>query len=497
MTSSASESAAPFFYITIFNRLFMNKTLESRPDVVATSANASLTTPTKALLIHVPFGQASTATLVRPLGAIERMLHRHSEGYPIHFSVAAELTGAFTPSQLQAALAAVQQRHPLLRVHIEDQPGTRLGFYQPAVVPAIPLAVFEASDGYTWQQLAATEVSRRFDPRVAPLVRAVLLRQGPTVATLILSFDHTVADGLSAVFVLEDILAVLNGRELAALPTTRSQEEWLAALPSGLPTGDAPAPAPPVDERLSALVNLAPFTGAAPDLSTLTLNEAFTSRLVQRCRTEQTTVHAALVAATTQVLMKAGHREVVRVFSPFNFRKLLGEGMRDCGVYFNAARTGFLPEQTQDFWELARLTSAALAQARSEAGTRGVSAAIAQFIPAEVTPEAATGFVQQALSCETLMSNLGVLDIPASGAVQAAAVWGPIMLGRFQDESMLGIATLHGQLRLACASPAPIPNFLPLIQAQLAVHLGASAIDTQGIPDTGYLLGLMAQETSY
>jgi hypothetical protein len=475
----------------------MSTITENSSNAVATSANASLTASTKALLIHVPFGQTSMATLVRPLGAIERMLHRQSEVYPIHFSVAAELTGAFTPTQLQAALAAVQKRHPLLRVHIEDQPGTRLGFYQPAIVPAIPLTVFEASDGYTWQQLAATEVSMRLDPRVAPLVRAVLLRQGPTAATLILSFDHTVADGLSAVFVLEDILAVLNGYELAILPTTRSQEEWLAALPSSLPAGDAPAPAPPIDERLSALVSLAPFAGAVPDLSTLTLNEAFTSQLVQRCRAEQTTVHAALVAATTQVMLRVGHREVVRVFSPFNFRKLLGEGMRDCGVYFNAARTGFLPEQTQDFWELARLTSAELAKARSEAGTRGVSAAIEQFIPAEVTAAGAAGFVQQALSCETLMSNLGVLDVPVSGAVQVAAVWGPIMLGRFQDESMLGIATLHGQLRLVYVSPAPIPDFLPLVQAQLTAHLGAPVTSTQGTLDTGYLRGLMAQETDY
>jgi hypothetical protein len=47
--------------------------------------------------------------------------------------------------------------------------------------------------------------------------------------------------------------------------------------------------------------------------------------------------------------------------------------------------------------------------------------------------------------------------------------------GRFQDESMIRIATLHRQLRLVCASYAPIPNFPPLIQVQLAAHLGAPA----------------------
>lgn len=425
---------------------------------------------TKKTSIRLPLTEAGPAALVRPLGAFERMLHRHMEEHPMHFSLVAELAGAVEPSRVRAALVAVQHRHALLKVHIEDHPSTRLGFYRPATVPPIPLTVLDAAAaGPTWQQVAAEELATRFDPAVAPLVRAVLLRQGANAATLVLSFDHTVADGMAALFVLEDVLAVLNGHKLNVLPVPHSQEEMLRHVLTGPVAAAAPtAETPSVDERLSAFVPTRPFDGAPPDISTITFDEDLTTRLVRCCRAERTTVHAALVAATTQVMTRAGNREVVRVFSPFNFRPLLGY-VRDSANYFSATRTGFLPEQTQDLWELARLTGAQLAQARSEAGTRGISAAVEQYIPIDADNAAATGFMTAGLSSEALISNLGVLHLDETGPVRATAVWGPVLLTQFEHESVIGVTTLAGQLRLVCATHAPIPGLLALIRDTLDV----------------------------
>ena len=435
-------------------------------DVEPLTAPAILAT--KKTTIRLPLAEAGTATLVRPLGAFERMLHRHMEAHPMHFSLVAELAGTVEPDRVRAALVAVQHRHALLKVHIEDHPGSRLGFYRPEVVPSIPLAVVHAAAGLSWQQVAADELGTRFDPSVAPLVRAVLLRQSPATATLVLSFDHTVADGMAALYVLEDVLAVLNGHKLNVLPVPLSQEEMLRRVLTGPVAAAAPpAEAPPVDERLGAFVPTRPFDGATPDISTILFDEDLTSRLVRRCRVERTTVHAALVAATTQVMASAGNREVVRVFSPFNFRPLLGY-VRHSANYFSATRTGFLPEQTQDLWELARLTGAELAQARSEAGTRGISGAVEQYIPVDADNAAATGFMTAGLSSEALISNLGVLHLDETGPVRATAVWGPVLLTQFQDESVIGVTTLAGQLRLVCATHAPIPDLLVLIRDTLA-----------------------------
>jgi hypothetical protein len=70
----------------------------------------------------------SAATLIRPVDALERLFYRYSERNPAHFLVVAEFGEVLTADQLRPALAAVQRRHPLLSAHVEDRPGTRLGF---------------------------------------------------------------------------------------------------------------------------------------------------------------------------------------------------------------------------------------------------------------------------------------------------------------------------------------------------------------------------------
>jgi hypothetical protein len=63
--------------------------------------------------------------LVRPLGAFERMYHRYEQKSTMHFCVVAELADDLDPSALDAALLAVQQRHPLLNVYVGDHPQHR------------------------------------------------------------------------------------------------------------------------------------------------------------------------------------------------------------------------------------------------------------------------------------------------------------------------------------------------------------------------------------
>ena len=62
-------------------------------------------------------------------------------------------------------------------------------------------------------------------------------------------------------------------------------------------------------------------------------------------------------------------------------------------------------------------------------------------------------------------------------------------LGHFQGGSVIGVAMLHGRLRLVCATHAPIPDFLALLQQQLATHLAAPALGPKGTVGTGYLRG--------
>jgi hypothetical protein len=206
---------------------------------------------------------------------------------------------------------------------------------------------------------------------------------------------------------------------------------------------------------------------------------------MQRCRTEQTTVHAALTAAASLLLAHVGQQPHVRVMSPIDIRELLGVE-RDCAMYFNSTRTVYSAEQPQAFWELARATSAQLAKGRAESTTRFISALMEQMIPVEADHNTTKNLFLAGNSFELFISNLGRLDAPELGAIRTTAIWGPLILTQLQGELSLGVATVHGQLRLVNTSYAPIPDFLALIQDLLATQVSEPTAGTQVAAATPY-----------
>jgi|SRR5690348_6910674 len=97
------------------------------------------------------------AQLVRPIDSLERLFYRYAERNPTHFAIAAEFDTTLTEAHLRTALQAVQQRHPLLSLHVEDRPGSRLGFYRAHSVAPISLTVHECDE--LWQSFAAAELA--------------------------------------------------------------------------------------------------------------------------------------------------------------------------------------------------------------------------------------------------------------------------------------------------------------------------------------------------
>ena len=414
-----------------------------------------------------PPAEGATGVLVRRLGAFERMEHRYQQKHTMHFCMVAELADDLDPTALLAALPAVQRRHPLLNVCVEDHPQTWLGFHRPARVPPVPVTVVDAAAGHSWCDLVAEELTRPFDRSKAPMIRVVLLRAGPTSpAAIVLTVDHVIVDGLSAGFILRDLFSALNGHDLDALPVPPSQEELIAALRDGRPPA-APAansqPPPAQPAWLATPSTFRPFDAALPHLSAICFDEALTRRLIARVRAEHTTVHSALVAAMTRVIIESGRNEFVRMLTPFDFRSHIGVDDAVC-LYFTGARTGFTGEQLTDLWDMARTVSDQLAVPRSLPAVLAVSAATEQLIPIDATTQDAEDFMVGGLSFEAFASNLRVLDMGPLEAVRPVAIWGPAILLQFQGELNTGICTFNGQLRMVSASHEPLPDYLDRVR---------------------------------
>ncbi|MFI5613198.1 condensation domain-containing protein [Amycolatopsis sp. NPDC051903] len=406
------------------------------------------------------------AELLRPLGAFERLYHRYQEKSTMHFSVVAELAQDLEPAALESALRQVQQRHPLLNVQVEEHPPGRLGFYRPLTVPPIPLTVVEPRKGQTWRDVVAEELTRPVDTSRAPMVRVTLLRAGSgAAAAIVLTVAHVIVDGLSAGFIMRDLFSVLNGHELAALSVPPSQEDLIGGLGTVELSTSAVAGTPEREPEWSAASGaVRPFDGTRPEVSSVDFGVDLTQRLIARSRFEGTTVHSALVAAMSTVIIDSGRNEFVRVLSPFSFRSHIGVTDEVC-LYFTATRTAFRRGQVTGLWSMARAIGRQLAVARSAANVRAISAATERFIGVDATTQDAAAFLLGGLSYEAFASNLGVLELaPFDVAVRPVAFWGPAILCQVDGELATGISTYDGRLRMVSASYDPLSGYLERVR---------------------------------
>jgi hypothetical protein len=420
--------------------------------------------------IHVGFSRdfdtakgSTVVTLVRPLDATERLFYRWGERNPAHFSIVAEFGEVLAEDQVQAALRAVQNRHPLLSVHVEDRPASRLGFYRAESVAGIPLAVHERDDSQ-WQLLAADELARPLDRSTAPLMRAVLLK-GKSTSAVLLTFEHTIADGISSVVILNDLVASLNGRRLTARGVPPSQEETIALrLPSQQDQAIRVAAA--ADPRMLKPNSIRPFDATPSHVHTVALRSQDTARLADRCRTERTTVHAAIVTAASRVRATLGGQDFVRVLSPINIRSLINVG-EDCADYFTCKVTGMAPRDGSDFWDQTRAVTAELSIARSGSSIAAGSAIIRQTVPVDVETDTAEELFTAGLPRDLMVSNLGVQDLTISGPVTPTALWGPLLNTQINGDYVTGVVTYRRRLRIVMCAYAPTADCLKNLAATL------------------------------
>jgi hypothetical protein len=334
-------------------------------------------------------------------------------------------------------------------------------------VPPIPVTVAAAAPSHSWRDLVAEELTRPFDRSSVPMIRVVLVRGGPSSpAAIVLSVDHVIADGLSAAYILRDLLCALNGHQLAALPVPPSQEELIGALRDAQPAAAVAANGQPPraqPARLDTASTMRPFDGALPYLNAVCLGEELTRRLIARAHAERTTVHSVLVSAMSRVLIESGCKQFVRMLSPIDIRSHIGVDDDVC-LYLTVTRTAFTREQLTDLWDMARMVSDQLAGARSLPALLAASAAIERFIPVDATTEDVEAFTLTGLSFEAFASNLGVLDMGTPEATRPVAIWGPAILVQVEEELTNGICTFNGQLRIVSASHDPLADYLDRVR---------------------------------
>ena len=132
-----------------------------------------------------------------------------------------EMTGPLDVPALRAALAAVVQRHEILRSTFLEVRGNPVQVIAPE--PSVDLLMADLSGlpeslrETEARRLSGQEARRGFDLAAGPLLRPALLRLGARRHLLCLTLHHIVSDGWSSRIFARD-LAELYGSALSGAP---------------------------------------------------------------------------------------------------------------------------------------------------------------------------------------------------------------------------------------------------------------------------------------
>jgi hypothetical protein len=219
---------------------------------------------------------------------------------------------------LHRAFRQAQGRHPSLRISIQIGPGPGgTPRFEHSDAP-IKIRTVDRSEDTQWQTEAEAELAAPFDTSKGPLLRACLVRGG-AISELILATHHSIGDGLSAMYLVRDLLEAMEGHPLEELPLRPSMEDLAGATPMRMGTPPAPPPPPIPVER----------PGVAKIAST-EINPDQLEAVLARCHTEETTLQGALLAA---ILLEG---PIDGCLSPVNVRHLCPPVTEDFGAYISS-----------------------------------------------------------------------------------------------------------------------------------------------------------------
>ncbi len=381
----------------------------------------------------------------------------------VNFALVIHLLGYFPVDLFHEALNKVIRRHVLFFIRLDENEKGQL-FYTSDSVPEVPLRIISSIEGSDWQQVVQEELGRPFDYKTGPLVRFVLIQE-PDSQDLIIVCDHGVSDGLSAVYLVRDLLNQMGNTAREAMPLPVPPDIWDLAKAT-------------MKKSLRVKIQLAVFSSFfklshwmwritkqntrelrsnIPSYTILStqLLPLQTAKLIERCRKEQTTVHAALCTAwaLAQLRSQENRRTKPIIISvPVSLRDRLPDDAREIAGFFIStveAPVNISPEN--NFWEAARQFKHQLMQSASDETiflrplmAKSMFTELAGTVDETFIPT----FVNQQIHYDFSITNLGRLNLLCENkGFQIGAVYGPIV-NAYEKERTVGICTFNNILTM-------------------------------------------------
>ncbi|MGV3604441.1 MAG: phthiocerol/phthiodiolone dimycocerosyl transferase family protein [Dyadobacter fermentans] len=386
----------------------------------------------------------------RTLGAFEKTFWLLDQIDSKDFCLAADISGTRPVEQWRKAIDMAQQRHPNLSVRVVLDELSRPALEHVHYLP-IPLRVVHAEQDYRWEQEVEKELSERFNTAEGPLLRVVLVQKTDSTV-LILSANHTVADGTSLSYLTRDILLAVTGNELALMQPQVSNDETLD-LPEDLPA-----------QTVEPVLGLKMKTDAVnPLVSSHRFSESTTRNILERARQENTSVHGAICAAVllaSRKMRPEWDSTRMELVSPVCTRAALGLD-DNVGLNITTQSVFFDNQPYLSFWDLARLAKAGLGGTSSVEYTTGYLSFFRDIVFGHNNMQQMLDALKQAFNHHIMVTNLVRVKYKTDfGPLKLEALYGPMVRSGKGMEQTIGALTTNGSLCLTNTSDTPIPGLL-------------------------------------
>lgn len=373
---------------------------------------------------------------------------------PVNCVFAVSIAGTLTLPLIQHALKKICDRHPLLRVSIEEDSAgipAFTGDHQPG---EIPVDIVERTGEDNWLHVYQEEWKRPFNLQQAPLARVVWIR-GDGVSELVIVCPHCICDGVSFVALMRELLLLLDKPEEALAPYT-SFDNIYDLIPEKV-----------LKNRFNRIkgwvlswlarwllpVKKVPERTGDSYLLHWRLSREETQTLLAACKKANTSVHAALCTAFLSAWRTVrGSRAKNRSICPVDIRRYLPEVEE--GHMFAFAPIVELKADTvadDDFWTQARALKKSLTDKLAKLNVPQLLM-VSEYFHASVKKlvlllRSTDG------SHDFTFSNMGQLNIPDTyESFEVRAIYSPTVAFPWQNPNTIVVSAFKKQMDFAFIS---------------------------------------------
>lgn len=435
----------------------------------------------------------------RQLTTTERVFLAMAERVVMNPVVMVRCRGSLSIEAVEHAVRSVQRRHPALQVRVVRD---AMPWFSDREVGPISVRVVERRDAEHWREVVRDELNIPMDIERGPLIRFVLVRD-EQACELICTTDHVNADGRSGLFVLRDVLRVIDRPDLRLVPLRERTcfDDYLPTsafdlrMPDSLRgllaerTRDWLGRVERVGQRLSERELEPPMARAPIEFVHRRLDREQTAGLERACRAHDNTVLSALAVACAHALVtveRPDAKGVIGCITPIDIRPLLQPSVGDDFGIYAWAPTSYHPiGPDADFWAMAQRMRKIVRGYRSMPALAGMRRLIdaMEFTEGTALASSYDRIMRVALDGVMVVSNLGRVSLPERAAGVEVESFGFFAMIP-NVEFVMGVQSFRGVLEMNyCCSrqwmrPSVIEGVADRVEAALDAAIGVEARGT-------------------